>query len=208
MAKKTIGRDEIVDRALEMADSKSWESLRLHQLAQQLDISLEALSQHFQDKDAIAEAWFDRADAKMLAQAATAAFRKAPARERFGRLIMSWLNTLAPHRRVTREIIYGKFAPGQLPFQLTGLTRVHRTVQWMREAAQRDATLPWRTLEEAALAGIYLVTFCYWMRDDSEGTARTAEFLDRKLSCAQRLREWMPSILRHQWERSASAHGV
>jgi len=115
-------------------------------------------------------------------------------RERLHRLIMAWLMAQASHRRVTRQMICGKFEPGHVHYQYAGLLRVSRTVQWLREAAQRDAMLPWRAIEETVLTSIYLTTFFYWMRDDSEQAARTSAFLDKLLSQAERLAQWIPGF--------------
>lgn len=205
MVKKTAGKDEIIDVALEIAQFGSWDSLRLHEVAQRLGMSLEQLGQHFHEKEEIAEAWFDRADRAMLAELDAADFMQVSARDRIKRLIMAWLGALAPRRRVTRQMICSRLEPGQIHLQLAGLTRVRRTVQWMREGAQLDANFPWRALEEAGLTWLYLTAFCHWMGDDSEGSDRTAAYLDRSLGCMQQLNERMPSVLRSLWAESGSA---
>ena len=110
---------------------------------------------------------------------------------------MTWLGALAAHKRVTRQIIFGKMEPGHLHVQIPALLRVSRTVQWFREAAHRDATYLRRALEESALTSIYLITFFYWLQDDSESATRTAALLDRLLSGAGRLQanvfgDWSP----------------
>jgi hypothetical protein len=101
---------------------------------------------------------------------------------------MHWLTALSPRRRVTRQMILGKLEPGHLHIQIPGLLRVSRTVQWMREAAQRDtASMMQRALEETATTSIYLMTFVHWMADDSPQSARTAAFLDQRLKEAETL---------------------
>ena len=40
-------KDRIVDAALELAEKDSWEGVRLHQIAQRLDISLDQVRQDF-----------------------------------------------------------------------------------------------------------------------------------------------------------------
>ncbi|MGH8514785.1 MAG: TetR/AcrR family transcriptional regulator, partial [Gammaproteobacteria bacterium] len=100
--------------------------------------------------------------------------------------IMAWLNALASHRRVTRQMISGKFEPGHLHIQIPGIMRVSRTVQWFREAAHRDAAYVQRAFEEVATTSIYLATFCYWMHDDSPGSSTTEAFLERLLGIAER----------------------
>jgi ubiquinone biosynthesis protein COQ9 len=184
-------RDLIVDTALELAAQRPWEAVRLHDVATAAGITLEDVRLHFREKEDLVDAWFDRADSAMLRAAQDSGFAALTVRQKLHLLIMTWLAALAPHRKATREMIYGKMEPGHIHIQIPGLMRVSRTVQWMREAAHQDATYVRRALEETALTSIYLMTFFYWMCDDSPGTERTARFLDgwlaRAESAAQRL---------------------
>lgn len=189
-------RERILNAALDLAGRKSWESVRLHDVAEELQMSLNEVRVHFREKEELTDAWFDRADAAMLAEADTPGFSELPPRERLHRLIMVWLQSLSGHRRVTRQMIRGKFEPGHLHYQYAGLLRVSRTVQWLREAAHRDAVLPWRAMEETVLTAIYLAVFFYWMRDDSENAARSAALLDKLLARAERLAQCLPGFPR------------
>lgn len=187
-------RDKIIDTALDLAGRRSWESLRLHDVATELQLDLNDVRAHFREKEDIVDAWFDRADAAMLQAGVAAGFADLPARERLHRLIMTWLAVLSSRRRVTRQMIYGKLEPGHVHYQFAGLLRVSRTVQWLREAAHRDAVLPWRAFEETGLTAIYLATFFYWMRDESENATRTSVFLDRLLERAEYFRRSLPGF--------------
>jgi AcrR family transcriptional regulator len=188
-------RERIVDAALELAERRSWETVRLHAVAEHLGVSLTDISRHFREKEDVVEAWFDRADRAMLAAAAAPEFRAlATPRERLHRVIMHWLTALGPHRRVTRQMILGKLEPGHLHIQIPGLLRVSRTVQWMREAAALEPPgMTQRAFEEVATTGIYLMTFVHWMLDDSPQAARTAQFLERRLKDAERLARLLPA---------------
>jgi len=182
----------IVDAALALADESSWERVRLHQVAQQLGIALGEVRQCFREKEELVDAWFDRADQAMLEAAAQPDVAALPSRERLLELLLAWFAALAPHRRVTREMIVGKLEPGHVHFQWAGLMRVSRTVQWWREAAGRSAPLPWRALEETALTSIYLGAFAYWMSDDSNQSRRTRQFLERLLKTVEPCARWVP----------------
>ena len=184
MAQKPDLKQTIIDTALSLADGKGWESVRLHQVADSLNIPLETVRQHFREKEDIVDAWFDRADKAMLETSESASFKQTGTREKLHTLLMSWLNALQPHRRATRQMIFGKLEPGHIHYQLKGLLRVSRTVQWLREAAGITSTLPLRALEETALTGLYLVTFTKWMFDDSKDSQATSTFLNRKLNSA------------------------
>ncbi len=185
MASVSPRAEAIVDCALDLAESRSWEAVRLADVARATGLSLEDIRGHFAEKEDVVEAWFDRADRAMLEDAAGTAFRRLPPRQRVHRAIMAWLTALAPHRGVTRQMILGKCEPGHLHVQIPGLLRVSRTVQWVREAAGRDATYLHRALEESVLTSIYLMTFIRWMGDDSPDAALTRRLLDRLLGIAE-----------------------
>jgi len=179
-------RERIVNAAIALAETHGWERVRLHHVAAALDVTLDDVRRHFREKDEIIDAFFDRADAAMLRDAARAEMAGRSTRERLHRAVMAWLETLAPHREVTRAMIGSKLEPGHLHIQIPALMRVSRTVQWMREAAGCEAAFVRRAFEEAATTSIYLATFFYWMRDESPGAARTSQLLDRLLAAAER----------------------
>jgi len=175
----------IIDAAIDLAEQGSWETVRLHAVAARLGASLDDIRGVFREKEDIVEAFFERADEAMLHAAEAPGFLDLPTRVRLHRVIMAWLEALAPHRRVTRQMIGGKLEPGHLHIQIPGLLRISRTVQWMREAAYRDASYLRRAFEEVATTSIYLATFCYWMGDGSPDSADTRRFLDRLLGIAE-----------------------
>jgi ubiquinone biosynthesis protein COQ9 len=180
-------REAIVDTAVAIAERSSWEAVRLFDVATELAISLDDIRIYFREKEDLVDAWFDRADSQMLKAAETVEFLSLSPRERLHHLIITWLDALAAHRKVTRQMIGAKLEPGHLHIQIPAVMRISRTVQWVREAAQRDATFLRRALEETALTTIYLATFVYWMRDESENFQRTRDFLEQKLQMAESL---------------------
>lgn len=180
-------RETIVDTAVTIAERSSWEAVRLFDVATELNISLEDIRPYFREKEDLIDVWFDRADHQMLKAAETVEFLSLSPRERLQYLIMTWLDTLAAHRKVTRQMIGAKLEPGHLHIQIPAILRISRTVQWIREAAHRDATFVRRALEETALTAIYLATFVHWMRDESEHAQRTRHFLEHKLLLAESL---------------------
>lgn len=177
----------IVDAAIELAEAegRSWEAVRLHDVAAALDITLDDIRAHFREKEDLVDAWFDRADRAMLQDAATPGFLDLAPRERLNRLILAWLGALDPHRQVTRQMILAKCEPGHLHIQIPAVMRISRTVQWMREAAHQNAAFLARALEETVLTSIYLATFIFWLQDESEDSKRTRELLDSLLGTAE-----------------------
>lgn len=179
--------DQIVDAAVELGEQGSWEAVRLHDVAVTLGITLDDVRAHFREKEDIVDAWFERADSAMLKAAQASDFFHLTPRQRLHRLIMTWLGALHPYRKTTRQMIYGKLEPGHIHIQVPGLMRVSRTVQWMREAANRDATYVRRALEETGLTTIYLAAFFHWMNDNSSGSTKTSRFLEGCLAVAENL---------------------
>ena len=187
MAEKPNLEQAIVDTALSLAEDKDWESVRLQQVAKGLNISLDEIRLYFREKEDIVDAWFDRADQAMLQTCETENFGNISTRKKLHRLLMNWLTALHHHRRVTRQMIFGKLEPGHIHYQVKGLLRVSRTVQWLRDAAGMSSTLPWRALEETALTALYLVTFAKWMFDETKDSQSTSRFLKNRLDSACRL---------------------
>ena len=181
MSRKRDVREVIVDTALALAEERSWESVHLHEVAAEAGLTLEDVRLHFRDKDDIADAWFDRADRAMLRAAGAPEAAALPSRVRLHRAVMAWLDALAPHRRVTRQMIRSMLGPGQFHVQLPALLRIGRTVRWAREAAGCDAVLPRRMLEEAATGSVFVSAFVCWLGDGSPASRRTRRLLDTLL---------------------------
>lgn len=180
--KKVADRSaQILDTALHLAEQQPWESVRMHDVAAAMDCTLDDIRRCYPQKEDLIDAWFDRADQAMLQDAAQPDFNQLAPLERIERVMLSWLLALAPHQRVTRQMILGRLEPGHLHLQIAGLMRVSRTVQWMREAAQRKAAYLNRAVEESLLTSLYLITFAQWLVDDSQDFAKTRQALHRRL---------------------------
>lgn len=184
MAKSAQRAKTILETALRLADERSWERLRLHDIASELGISLAQIQQHYRQKDDLVEAWYDLADANMLKAAELERFSALDKRARLHSLIMAWLDTLATHKQVSRDMLLYKLEPAHIHLQLLGILRISRTVQWFLEAAHSSTSHLRRILEETGLTSIYLLTFCYWMQDSSAQQQASRDFLWRKLTQA------------------------
>jgi AcrR family transcriptional regulator len=184
----------IVDTALALANRHSWETIRLHEVAEAAGIGLEDVRRHFREKDALIDAWFDRADAAMLVDAASVDFMRLPVRQRLERALLTWLETLQPYRRVTREMILAKCEPGHLHIQFPAVMRISRTVQWLREAAGVKDAFVHRALAESVLTGIYLAVFTRWLNDDSAESIQARRLLSRLLGQAEWLARTLPGF--------------
>ncbi len=186
--------DRVVDAALELAEERGWEGLRLHLIADRLGVSLSELRAHYRDLDAVADAWLARADSAMLARHGDAGFAELSPRERLYAVIMRWLDALVGHRRVTGEIFRAKLYPGHPHHNVALVMWLSRTVQWLREAAHLDATGSRRQLEEIGLTALFVATIAFWLRDSSDNQELTRRFLGNRLAASDRLvaRLWPP----------------
>ena len=178
-------QDRILDKALEQAEASSWEQLHLHAVAEALNITLDDIRQYFSQKDDLVEAWFDRADRALLSATHSEDFHDLSLDERLLQVIVGWLDALAPHRRLTREMLAYKFEFGHIHLQVLGIMRISRTVQWFSEAAYHDSTGLQRIIDECALTTIYLTTFARWLFDDSANSRKSKDLLNTAL------RQWL-----------------
>ena len=181
MSNQTNLANRILDQALELAEASSWETLRLHEVADALNISMDDIRRCYPQKDDLVEAWFDRADQAVLENPPIENFRKLPPPERIHQVIMTWLDALAKHRRLTRQMLMYKLEPGHIHLQALGIMRISRTVQWFREAAYLETKNMQRIIEEVSLTTIYLASFTRWLCDDSPHSQNTQACLDSLL---------------------------
>ena len=183
--KKAPTADQILDQALLMAEDEGWGNLRLRRIAEALDCSLADIEKHYRDLDAVANAWFGKAWAAMLAPVEEGFFEK-PVAERLYILITRWFDALAPHHSVTAEMLSGKLYLGHPHHWVPMIFDLSRTIQWLREAAKLDAGGRQRQFEEIGLSGLFLLTLSHWCRDKSENQEQTRDFLWRALKRSDR----------------------
>jgi ubiquinone biosynthesis protein COQ9 len=183
--------EAILDTALALAGQRGWDAVHMHDIADAMGVPLAEIARHYGDKDELVEAWFDRADAALLALPESPGWMELTPRLRLQQAICAWLEALAPHRRISAHMLRYKFQPEHLHLQAQGAVRISRTVQWLREVARLPAVGWRREFEEAVLTSIYLATFARWLADDSAGAERTRAFLDRLLSGAERTARWL-----------------
>ena len=176
----------ILDTALELGEQRGWDAVHLRDVAAAMDITLADIQQRYPHKDALAEAWFDRAESTMVASANTPDWLELSPRDRLFRAIWSWLDALGAHKAVTAAMLRYKLQPDHIHLQVQGLLRVSRTVQWIRETAALPDAGWRRELQEIALTGIYLATVARWLNDDSPDSTATRSMLDRVLANAER----------------------
>jgi len=176
----------IVDDTIALAEEVGWDNVRLRMVAGRLGITLTEIGEHYRDLDAVADAWFGRARAAMLAPVDTE-FSTLPTRERIRWLMMRWFDALAPHREVTVQMLMAKMWPVHVHHWVPMIFNLSRTILWLRDAAGLDAGGVRRQIEEIGLTNLFLAALCVWARDDTEGQERTRRFLTRQLAMADML---------------------
>lgn len=178
--------DRILDTAIALAEERGWHEVRLHEVAERQGLSLAEVAEHFRDLDAVADAWFARArDAMLRTPAAEPPGRPPP--ERLELVVMAWFDALAPHRRVTGEMLGEKLYASHPHHWVPMIFDLSRLIHWFLDAARIRSTGRRRQLAEIGLTTIFVLTLRTWLRDDSEGQEASRSFLRRRLATADRL---------------------
>lgn len=195
-----LARSAILEVALQLAEKSSWDRIHLFDVAREMGVGLADIHRHFPNKDALAEAWFDLADAALLRLAQTPGWLQLPQRQRLQLAYSAWLDALAGHRRLTREMIRYRLQPEHVHLQVRGVLRISDTVQWIREAAMLPEVGWRRETAEAVLTSIFLTVFTRWLFDESPGGRRTQVLLERLLRSADfGARLLVPPVRWRQW---------
>ena len=180
MEPKDTLAERIVDTALDVAEGVGWDHVQLRVVAAEAGLDMAEIAVRFRDRDAIANAWFERARVSLL-QPFEPGFYARPARERLATAFMRWFDALAAHRSVTVQMLSVKLWPFHPHHWVPMIFDLSRTVLWIRDAAGLDAAPPRREVEEVGLTWLFLGTLAVWARDGTPGQERTRRFLDRRL---------------------------
>ncbi len=166
--------ERILDTALDRADFEGWHSLRLHDVAGEVGITLPDLLARFRDADAIADAYFTRLLARMLAPPENPAeFVLAPAKERAEIVLMRWFAGAAERRKVTLEMLAVKAWPSHPHTWVPMVFNLSRLIHWVREAARLDRGGLARMVEEVGLTKTFLAGLAAFALDRTEDLAAT-----------------------------------
>lgn len=184
-ANDALQSERILDTALILGERLGWDSLHLYDIAQEMKISLAEIHRHYRQKDDLTEAWFDRADRALLAAPELPEWSAQPPSERLFLAIMTWLDALDSHRKLTGAMLGYKLHPEHLHLQAHGITRISRTVQWIREVSLLPSTGLRQEAEEIALTGIYLSTLARWLHDQTPDSSNTRNLLRHLLEGAE-----------------------
>ena len=176
-------RAAILDAGLDLAEEKGqWSAVRLHDVADRLQIPTAEVLDHYRDLDSVADAWFLRGLKAMVAPK-PADFLQQPEWRRIEICLLAWFNALAPHQRVTAQMLRGKLHLSHPHHWVPMIFNLSRVIHWLREAAQLPAPYGTRraSMEEITLTAVFVAALLVWTGDDSEGQEDTRAFLQREL---------------------------
>lgn len=184
--RQKISAEIILATALDRAEIDGWQNTSLHDLADDLGITLSVIKDHYCDLDAIANAWFQRSLKAMLAPTELG-FCDLPPRERLFQIMMCWLDAMATHKNVTMQMIRVKLYLGHPHHWAPLIFNLSRLVHWIREAAFLHAQGRQRQLEEVGLTCLVVKIFRFWGNDQSEDQIQTRQFLSEQLEVCDRI---------------------
>ena len=156
---------DIVEAALGLAEERGWPAVRMHDIAEELGVPPGRVLEHYRDLDSVANGWFRRGLEAMIAPKQPD-FGAQPAKRRIETCLLAWFDALAPHRRVTVEMLKGKMHIPHPHHWAPGIFDLSRTIHWLREAAMLPAGYGTRRaqMEEIGLTSLFLATLLVWAR--------------------------------------------
>jgi len=181
----SVSPEDILHTALDLAEEKGWNNIRLYQVADQLNISLEDIHHHYADLNGVANAWFKQAQLHMIL-APEGTFTDQPAWRRLYLTMSKWLEHVSQHPRVTAQIIRAKLHPPHVHHWVPIIFDLSAQIHWWLDAARIASVGRKRQMAEIGLTAIFLVTFAYWAKDKSPGQTKTRTFLKKRLKRADR----------------------
>lgn len=174
----------IVDAAVVRGRAEGWHRVRLSDISHDLKVSVSEVLGAYRDLDAVADAWFARATAAMADAGARAA--RQPPKKRIETAMLAWFDALAPHRRVSAQMLRAKLYPAHPHHWVPMIFSLSRTIQLLRDVAGLDATGRRRQIEEIGLSALFVAALGVWCNDESDGQKKTRTFIARWLAAADR----------------------
>lgn len=180
----------ILMQAMQQGEEVGWEAVRLRDISDRLNIPLSEIKLYFQQKDDVVDAWFDLADHAMLACQQRPDFEHSSTQEKLKVAILHWLNAMAAHRKLTKQMLYYKLEPGHIHLQAAALLRLSRTVQWLRELADLKAKNLKRIEQELFLSSLFSSTFICWLQAKDPAQQAATKWLESGLKLGRWRQLW------------------
>ncbi|MCW8915478.1 MAG: hypothetical protein OQK24_06435 [Magnetovibrio sp.] len=177
---------DILNTALTLAEDKGWDNIRLYQVADQLNISLEEIRLYFTDLNGVANAWFRQAQLKMISTPDDKIINQ-PAWHRLYLTMLKWLDHVSEHHNITAQILRTKLHPPHVHHWAPMVFDLSTLIHWWLDASRIASVGRQRQIAEIGLTAIFLSTLVYWARDRSSGQIKTKALLKRRLKQADRV---------------------
>ncbi len=174
----------LVDAAVARGHAVGWDRVRLADIAQDSKVPVSEVLGVYRDLDAVAGAWFARATSAM-ADAGARNAGQAP-KERIEAAMLAWFDALAPHRRVSAQMLRAKLYPAHPHHWVPMVLSLSRTVQLLRDVTGLGAMGRRRQIEEIGLSALFVAALGVWCNDESDGQKKTRAFIARWLAAADR----------------------
>jgi ubiquinone biosynthesis protein COQ9 len=173
-------RDAALDAMLPLVEQRGWGLATLRQaLAAQGAEPLDAELLFPGGTPDLIEAFIDLTDRRMEAAAGPAGIAELRTSQRVRALIALRLQLNRPHKQAVRRALAILALPRHAGLAACTLARTVDSI-W-HAAGDRSADFNWYT-KRGLLAGVYVATVLFWLRDDSDDDAATLAFLDRRLA--------------------------
>ncbi|MCX8100600.1 MAG: TetR/AcrR family transcriptional regulator [Geminicoccaceae bacterium] len=176
-----VDRDRILEVALALAEEVGFEQLRLSEVAQRAHVAPAEVAALFPDTNAIADAWFARALAAVWETPADQLADPDPA-VRLERVMLRWLEALAPHRVLTGTMIRAKLWPSHPHHWVPMIFALSRLVHAFLDVARVPGRGAERAVQEIGGTLLTLETLAVFLTDPTPGLLRTRETLHRSLA--------------------------
>jgi len=184
-AKRETLRAKIHAAMLKNAPFDGWGEAAFARAAKDSGQGLEAAERAFPEgASGVIEYHLRAADQRMLEAMKSGRLRRLKLGEKIAQAVRARLEAAAPHREATRRLLLELARPRHARLAATSLARTSDAI-W-RAAGDRSTDFSYYT-KRASLGAIYAATLLYWLNDDSEGSADSWAFLDRRLAGIRRI---------------------
>lgn len=171
-------KDKIIDSVLEMAAMRDWPNVTLADIAMGADVGLDTVSELFECREDILDAYARRVDKAVLA-AFPQGVDGEDARARLFDCLMERFDRLNDDRAAVKSILQS-FAtdPKQA---LSGFPSLGRSMTWTLEACGIETSGFKGLARVAGLMGVFMWALRAWRDDDAVDMPKTMAALDRAL---------------------------
>lgn len=179
--RSAVDPDRILDLALDVAEEVGFDQLRLSAAAERARVSPAEVARLFPDTNAVADAWFARAYAAIWATPDAELDHPDPA-VRLERVILRWLDALAPRRALTGRMLAAKLWPSHPHHWVPMVFDLSRLVHAFLDVARVPGAGPERAAQEIGATALLLGTLALWLVDPSPGQQATRSALRQGLA--------------------------